>query len=236
MNVTRNGKIARLPRQIREELNRRLSDGEMGKRLVDWLNTLPEVQAVLAAEFGGRPINEQNLSDWKQGGFEDWLRHQEARAWVRTLAEEEEDLKAESGATSLAERLTAPVLVRLGRLLGDIVTTPGSPGERKVVLGVAQQLAHLRRGNAETERVRLEREYWETKQAEAREKKEKEKERAVEWAAQLQRIKARLLPDLDEDWLPHPAKTLPPELHACLAANTRLRLAQNEAGDQGQSR
>ena len=61
--MTRLGKIARLPRAVREQLNHRLADGEMGKRLVEWLNTLPVVHAVLTAEFGGRAINEQNLSD-----------------------------------------------------------------------------------------------------------------------------------------------------------------------------
>src|ERR1035438_7957478 len=52
--MTRVGKIARLPREIREQLNHRLQDGEIGKRLVDWLNSLPEVKAVLAGEFNGR--------------------------------------------------------------------------------------------------------------------------------------------------------------------------------------
>lgn len=44
--MTRNGKIARLPREIREELNRRLDDGEQGVRLVEWLNGLPEVKRI----------------------------------------------------------------------------------------------------------------------------------------------------------------------------------------------
>jgi hypothetical protein len=34
MNVTRDGKIARLPRSVRLELNRRRDDEEQGKRLV----------------------------------------------------------------------------------------------------------------------------------------------------------------------------------------------------------
>ena len=32
--MTRNGKIARLPRALRDELNRRLQDGQPGVRLV----------------------------------------------------------------------------------------------------------------------------------------------------------------------------------------------------------
>jgi hypothetical protein len=37
MNLTRNGKIARLPLAVRQELNRRLDEGEQGKKLVAWL-------------------------------------------------------------------------------------------------------------------------------------------------------------------------------------------------------
>ena len=66
--MSRNGKIARLPRVVRDELNRRLEDGEQGARLVEWLNAREDVQAVLPpsprlrragkAEWDGRPINE----------------------------------------------------------------------------------------------------------------------------------------------------------------------------------
>src|SRR6185436_578750 len=104
MNVTRNGKIARLPKAIREELNRRLSDGEPGKDLVGWLNGLPEVQRVVATEFGGRPVREQNLSEWKQGGYPEWLRQQEALELVRNLSVETDDLKMVAG-EPLSDRL-----------------------------------------------------------------------------------------------------------------------------------
>jgi hypothetical protein len=64
--MTRNGKIARLPAAIREQLNQRLLEGEPGKPLVEWLNGLPRVRALLAAQFQGQPIVAQNLSRWKQ--------------------------------------------------------------------------------------------------------------------------------------------------------------------------
>ena len=80
MNITRNGKIARLPHAVREQLNNRMHDGEEGKKLVAWLNALPAVRAVVKAEFGGRPVRAQNLSEWKQGGYRDWLAQQEAIA------------------------------------------------------------------------------------------------------------------------------------------------------------
>jgi hypothetical protein len=76
--MTRNGKIARLPRPVREELNQRLHHGEQGKQLVAWLNTLPEVQAIMRSDFAGRPIREQSISEWKQRGYREWLAFQQA--------------------------------------------------------------------------------------------------------------------------------------------------------------
>ncbi|HSY18781.1 MAG TPA: hypothetical protein VK815_10625 [Candidatus Acidoferrales bacterium] len=81
------GKISRLPREIREQVNERLDAGEPGNRLVDWLNGLPAVRALLAAEFGGAAINEQNLTNWKQGGFREWRMEREVAAWGRINAE-----------------------------------------------------------------------------------------------------------------------------------------------------
>jgi hypothetical protein len=69
-----NGKIAKLPDHIREELNTRLRNHEPIVRLVAWLNTLPEVQATVSEHFGGRPIKRQNLDEWKQHGYTAWLR------------------------------------------------------------------------------------------------------------------------------------------------------------------
>jgi hypothetical protein len=58
--MTRNGKIARLPHNLREQINLRLQDGEEAKPIADWLNTLPEVQAFLKSAFDGLPINGKN--------------------------------------------------------------------------------------------------------------------------------------------------------------------------------
>jgi hypothetical protein len=87
VHAARVGKIARLPNDIREELNRRLQDGEPGKQLLDWLNGLPKIQEILVAQFGGRPINKQNLSGWRWGGYLDWEADEEHRMWVDRVAE-----------------------------------------------------------------------------------------------------------------------------------------------------
>jgi|SRR5580704_12803451 hypothetical protein len=70
------GKIGHLPRQIRDQLGRGIHEGIPGVRLVAWLNSLPEVKAILARDFGGQPIKEQNLSKWKIRGYPDWIQEQ----------------------------------------------------------------------------------------------------------------------------------------------------------------
>jgi hypothetical protein len=69
----RRGKIARLPRDVRDQLNSRLDDGHEADDILPWLNELPEVREVIAESFNGVPVSPQNLSAWRQGGFQEWL-------------------------------------------------------------------------------------------------------------------------------------------------------------------
>jgi len=107
---TRNGKIARLPPslqgkvlvagkergelEIREQLNARLDDGEPGNRLVEWLNSNPDVMKVMAEQFEGRPITENNLSEWRAGGYEEWLTLDAFLDETRVLSENAGDVAA----------------------------------------------------------------------------------------------------------------------------------------------
>jgi hypothetical protein len=164
--MTRLGKIARLPREIREELNVRLQNGEVGTLLVEWLNGLPAVQVVLKAKFDGRAVSPQNLSEWKQGGYEDWVRHQENCAFAAMLAEMSGDLEKEAGETRLEERLVAPLVMALARLLREAEESPDAAERQKTILDVGRQLSQLRRESLQAERVRMEKERWEKKKSE----------------------------------------------------------------------
>src|SRR4051812_31209412 len=75
---TRLGKIARLPASIREQINQQLFNGLQGKQIIAWLNPLPEVQRVITEQFAGVPVSDNNLSEWRRGGYQDWLRQREA--------------------------------------------------------------------------------------------------------------------------------------------------------------
>jgi hypothetical protein len=58
---TRHGKIARLPKEIREQLNRRMENGWRGARLVNWLNELPQVKEVVTSHAACNPGDHSRL-------------------------------------------------------------------------------------------------------------------------------------------------------------------------------
>ncbi|MEP6670571.1 MAG: hypothetical protein ABJF10_15530, partial [Chthoniobacter sp.] len=111
IEATRLGKIARLPLAIRDWLNERLQDGEPARALVKELNSLPEVQEMLEVYFEGRPINEQNLSAWKLGGFREWQQYQRTRVTARDFlgeaeaVEDEVDVRPEDDPRSFLDRV-----------------------------------------------------------------------------------------------------------------------------------
>jgi hypothetical protein len=71
----RNGKIAQMPREQRDALNRMLSNGAPYDSIIDHFHSL------------GTELNRQNISNWKAGGYEDWLAQQ---AWLAEINHESE--------------------------------------------------------------------------------------------------------------------------------------------------
>ncbi|PTY03940.1 hypothetical protein DB346_02790 [Verrucomicrobia bacterium LW23] len=81
------GKIARLPVAIRNEVCRRIYDGQPGPKIIAWLHTQEDVLRVLDEQFHEEPISPQNLSEWRQGGYQNWLSRRERIADTKDLAE-----------------------------------------------------------------------------------------------------------------------------------------------------
>lgn len=181
--ISRNGKIARLPKAIREQLNRRLEDGETARSLVEWLNGLPEVRALVQGEFGGHAIREQNLSQWKNGGYQDWLRHQEALELAGMLQEQAEEMEARAeGQIPMNEVLSLWLSARYALATREVAAAEGEEAwqllrqlcgdvaklrrveqqqERLVLLGQKLDL-EKERVEVQREAVAIERERWET--------------------------------------------------------------------------
>jgi hypothetical protein len=190
--MARNGKIARLPRDIRSQLNTRLQDGAQGKQLVRWLNSLPEVKKVLAQFFHSRPINDQNLTEWRQGGYEDWLAHQDILAQSLELAANQEDLQTAAPGQSLTDHLTNALAFRYGAILAVPGPRLDEPALRHLrSLGrTCQAVVKLRRSEQNAARLKIETECWQlnrekiqTGLSEALDHKLREKLAAPVWAA-----------------------------------------------------
>ena len=158
MNLTHNGKIGCLPKSIQEQLNHRIENGEKAGVLVKWLNSLPEVRDVMARDFGGKPIREQNLSEWRKRGYAKWLQQQEALDMARQLTADVGELQP-PGSPPLADQmavwLTARYLVAVQKLAEK-------NGDGEMDLKTLRELCHdvvaVRRGDHSGARLKMEHE------------------------------------------------------------------------------
>src|SRR5271154_3110592 len=114
---TRNGKIARLPRHVREELNRRLERSEPSPQLLAWLNALPGVREFLQKEFDGEPVSKQNLSRWHLGGYQDWLTRRDFFDDTQIASDFVQKHKLERPDHAPANHAATVLAARLGGLL-----------------------------------------------------------------------------------------------------------------------
>lgn len=156
--MSRTGKIARLPRAIRDQLNRRLDDGEPAVDAAAWLNNLPEVKTVLKAEFADRPISEQNLSEWKQGGFLDWQKHQETLALACELTVNADELTQGAG-DSLSDKIAPLLIARYMAIIQNLSNfTNSSADDWKILREMCSDVVALRKGDHSAERLKLDHE------------------------------------------------------------------------------
>lgn len=164
------GKIARLPLAVKDELNDRLADGEQGDSILRWLNGHPDVIEVLKKSFGGRPILKQNLSAWRRGGHEDWIRHGEALRFMARMSREAHELSLTSRQDSLNETAAQLLAVRVASVVHATrdIKDWSKPRHLDQLLSMCAAVAALRRGDHAAERLRLEKMMLEVKQTEQR--------------------------------------------------------------------
>ena len=148
MNEAPKGKIGRLPKAIQEQVNRRLEQGERARTLVAWLNAQPEVQAVLAAEFAGKPVREQNLSAWRKNGYQKWLLHH--RAWEMTQATT--STPDQPLTDQMAGWVTAHYMLAIRKLME---AGPGGGPDLKTLRALLHDVVAVRRGDHAAIRLQL---------------------------------------------------------------------------------
>jgi hypothetical protein len=158
---TRNGKIARLPKKIRDQLNRRLQDSWTGPKLVEWLNTLPQVRRVMREQFHGQPVTEQNISHWREGGYADWLQHQETQAQLRWMVERSDDVETDEGDEFLCESLARVVTAELTQHTRQLSQIKDPKKRWKLFREISLELWRLRNGTHHSRSVGLRWDRWE---------------------------------------------------------------------------
>jgi hypothetical protein len=154
--MLRKGKIARLPRPLRHELNRRLADNEDGGTLLDWLNAQSEVKALLACDFAGEPISKQNLYEWRQGGFVEWQARQDLLEDIRDFAADAEELDTAANGRLLDGMATA-VAVRFATTIAswDGTDNEAIRGQLRILRSFSQAIIALRRSHQGAVRLKI---------------------------------------------------------------------------------
>jgi hypothetical protein len=200
MTITRNGKIARLPREIREQLNIKLDDGMEAGPILEWVNELPETKKVVAELFEGKPINAQNLTEWRQGGHQDWLRARERIDLAQQLEEQAEDLEDPEGRPRLSsDRLGMIMTIELGAMLKQWQAGTGEPPERwRQLRELLHELAVLRRADHRALRAEIAEERWECQAQEYEQRQGEQEIRDEEIEENVKRIGTTLsIMDID---------------------------------------
>ena len=179
LSIHMNGKISHLPKNIREQLNRRLDDGERHNRILGWLNSLPEVRALVVANFASRPISKQNLYEWTQHSFRHWKIRENALAFASEDLADASSSDACSTA-NLTEKLVQWLALRFAASAHTILPADGEPETAlRSLRQLAADIIALRRGDLYSRRVALEEQRLALQATQAKEAREEE---FWEWA------------------------------------------------------
>ena len=155
--MQRKDKIARLPLPLRTQINLRLAAQPDGTELLAWLNAIPGLPDLLAAEFAGEPVSQQNLDEWRQGGFREWYAQREMFDEARELAADAGPV-AGNPSHELTEHLAAALAAKFAGLLAgwDGTEDEAFDAKLRVLTKFNQNLTLLRRMNHSATRLRME--------------------------------------------------------------------------------
>ena len=121
--------------------------------------------------------SEQNLSEWKQGGHPEWLRHREACEKLRWMTERAEDLEDEADGLEISDRLGSILAAELASFAEKVLEEVTDPKERwQRMQEFLRELRHLRHEDHNGQRIQLQRERWE-RETERQEEEDLEREK-----------------------------------------------------------
>ncbi len=107
----RTGKVARLPKAVRDRICQLMLDGHTYLQIIEELGD------------DGKALNEDNLSSWKSGGYLDWRREEKELAEIQTRQENAADVGRATEGTSLCEATRKMLIAQILDALRDTGTT-----------------------------------------------------------------------------------------------------------------
>jgi hypothetical protein len=188
------GKISRLPEHIREQVNLRLADAEPGSSLLPWLNSLPEVQAMLKDHFDGQPIDDGNLSEYRKRGFRKW---QIQHAALEFSSRFDQSSSSTHPAAPRIEHFVQWISLRLAAIAESSDFDENPQNELRDIRNFLYDIVALRRGELISRRIGVE----EERLALLRAKKQDDLESQFwQWTKRAD-IQSKLYPHRDPDSL-----------------------------------
>jgi hypothetical protein len=144
----RNGRIARLPRDIRDEINRMLSDGT------------PYTAIINKVAANGHHLSSSNISRWFAGGYQDWLKEQACLDEMRARLDFASEFVNGHDAQAVDQASLRIAVLRLYNLLSDFdpaVLKPKMADHPGCYARILNALCKLTEGDLKLERYRHER-------------------------------------------------------------------------------
>ena len=145
-------KVARLPRPLRDLVNRSLDDGLAYK---DIIAKLDDNAHLWPRDL--EPFNEQNISNWFDGGYKDWLREQAVLNRLELTAEAAARILRQAGEEPLQQAVFQVAAAQLFELLSEFNlaglkdTLPSDPNHyHRLLIAVAR----LNRGALDLEKFK----------------------------------------------------------------------------------
>jgi len=149
----RNGKVARLPKGVREQINELMDDGVDYEEIIKTLGD------------AGKGLTKHNVSQWARGGYCDWVKEQERKVLLAGNFEKVVDTIAKADPEEIPDLVTKLLAARVGGVLSDLTPQEIQVNSEKDPRNLVRLLALVPKLSREALRTRKYREAMEREKA-----------------------------------------------------------------------